>query len=474
MTSSTPQKIAFNVIIASISKVLNTGLALFGLMLITRYLGPDKFGLYITALAFNGLFNALGDWGIYQTATREISRPKADEKIIIGNVMALRITVSVILALLLPIMIYFLPYSFELKIALLLVLLSYIFYSFYQVLIGLFQKRLIMYQVSLIELLGKLIQVSIVLLTIKLDLGFKFIVIGITGSMLANFILVYLFSRRFIRFKLNFQLQTWKKFLKESWPIGLSVIVTFIYFRADSILLKSLEGNTAVGIYGAAYKVLENITFFPGMIIGLLMPMLSYYVFKDRRKFQSIVNENFKLFIILIIPLIIIVMFFAEDIINIVAGEAFVASATVLRIVIFALAFIFFGMLFGNILLVAKLQKQQLVALSACALFNVSANLIFIPKYSYLSTAYVSVITEFLVVVLSAYIVYKNLHFLPKMKNFRLVILAGLVMVLYIFIFSSFPFFFLLLTSPLVYFALLVFLKVITKKEIWMLIKKEV
>jgi O-antigen/teichoic acid export membrane protein len=471
---STPRKIAFNVIIASISKVLNTGLALVGLMLITRYLGPEKFGLYIIALAFSGLFNSLGDWGIYQTATRKISRPKADEKAIIGNVMALRIALSFFLSPSLPIVIYFLPYTFELKIALILILLGYIFYSFYQVLIGLFQKRLIMYKITLVELLGKLLQVVIVLLTIKLDLGFKFIVIGITASLLSNSIIIYFLTRRFITIKLNFDLKKWKKFLQESWPIGLSVIVTFIYFRADSILLKTLQGNTDVGIYGAAYKVLENITFFPGMIIGLLMPMLSYYIFKDRKKFKQIVNENFKLFTILIMPLIIIVMFFAEDIISVVAGNEFAASATILRIVIFALAFIFFGMLFGNILLVAKLQKQQLVALSICAIFNVSANLIFIPKYSYFATAYVSVATEFLVVVLSAYIVYKNLNFLPRMKNFGFVILAGGIMSLYIILLQSLPFFVLLLTSPLIYFAILIIFRVITKKEITMLMKKEV
>ncbi len=469
---STPRKIAFNVIIASISKIFNTILALVGLMLITRYLGPDKFGLYITALAFSGLFNSLGDWGIYQTSTREISRPNAKEKVLIGNVMALRITVSMILSLIMPVVIYFLPYTFELKIALFLILLTYIFYSFYQVLIGLFQKRLIMYKVTLVELTGKIIQVALVFLTIKLDLGFKFIVAGMTISMLTNFILIYFLSRRFIKFKLNFNINRWKNFLKESWPIGLSVIVTFIYFKADTLLLKAMKSNVDVGIYGAAYKVLENITFFPGMIIGLMMPMFSYYIFKDRKKFQRLVNENFKLFIILIIPLIIIVMFFAENIIAIVAGPQFTASATVLRIVIFSLAFIFFGMLFGNILLVAKLQKQQLLALTAVAIFNVSANLILIPKYSYLATSAVSVATEFLVVLLSASIVYKYLHFLPRMKNFGLVILSGLTMVAYFFLLHSLPFFFLLLTGPLIYFAVLVFSKVITKKEILMLVKK--
>lgn len=290
--------------------------------------------------------------------------------------------------------------------------------------------------------------------------------------MFSNFLFIYFLSRRFIKFKLNFDINRWKNFLKESWPIGLSVIVTFIYFKADTLLLKAMKSNADVGIYGAAYKVLENITFFPGMIIGLMMPMFSYYIFKDRQKFQRLVNENFKLFTILIIPLIIIVMFFAENIIAIVAGPQFTASATVLRIVIFSLVFIFFGMLFGNILLVAKLQKQQLLALTAVAIFNVSANLILIPKYSYLATSAVSVATEFLVVLLSAIIVYKHLHFLPRMKNFGLVLLSGITMIAYFFIFHSLSFFFLLFTGPLIYFAVLVFSKVITKEEILMLVKK--
>lgn len=470
---STPRKLAFNVVIASISKVLNTIVALIGIKLVSKYLGVSSFGLYITALAFSSLFGAIGDWGLYQTTTRNVSQPNAKEKSIIGNVMALRIVISIIIALIAPIVIYFLPYTTELKLAILLILLSYIFYSFYQILIGLFQKRLIMYKVTLTELIGKIVQLSIIITGIYFDLGLKFIVTGITVGMLSNFVIIYFLSRKFIKFKLNFNISKWKTFLKESWPIGLSVIVTFIYFKADIFLLKWLSTNEAVGIYGAGYKVLENITFFPGMIMGLVMPMLSFYILKDKKKFHSLINKNFKLFIILVIPLLIITLFFAENIIVLITSPEYLAAATVLRIVVFSLAFIFFGMLFGNILVAAKLQKQQLIALSVCAVFNVSANFIFIPKYSYLATSYVSVVTELLVVILSAYIVYKNLNFLPKIKNLGFIILAGGMMTFYIFILQSLPFFFLLLTSPLVYFAVLMLLKVITKKEITMLIKKE-
>jgi O-antigen/teichoic acid export membrane protein len=474
MSSSTPRKIAFNVIVASLSKILNTAVALGGLMMITRYLGPDQFGLYVTALAFNGLFNALGDWGLYQTVTREISRPNASEKTIIGNIMALRIVLSITLAIVLPFFIYILPYTIELKISLLLILLSYIFYSFYQILIGLFQKRLIMYKITIVELLGKIVQIFLVFIGIYFDLGLKFIVFALAISMLNNFTIIYFLTRRFIKFKLHFDLVGWKKFLQESWPIGLSVIVTFIYFKADTLLLKTFSNNQAVGIYGAAYKVLENITFFPGMIVGLLMPMFSYYIFKDRNKFKLLVNKNFKIFVILIIPLIIITLFFAQNIIQIIAGPEYTASATVLRIIIFSLSFIFFGMLLGSILVVAKLQKQQLVALIICAIFNVVANLIFIPKYSYLATSFVSVATEFLVVALSGYIIYTKLHFLPKVENFGLIFLAGLLMIIYILVFYNLPFIFILLTAPSLYFMILIVFKVITKQEITMLIKKKI
>ncbi len=471
---STPQKLALNVVLASISKILNTVIALGGLMLITRYLGVEQFGLYVTALAIYGLFNALGDWGLYQTATREISRPKANEKIIIGNVFGLRILISGIFLMLAGCATYFTTSDPQLRSALLIILIGYLFYSSYQILIGLFQKRLLMYQITFVELLGKIIQISLVVIVIKLDLGLKFIISSFSFSLFINLILIYLLSRRFIIFKINFQTKKWRNFLKESWPIGLSIFVTFLYFKADSILLKIIKGNTDVGIYGAAYKVLENITFFPGMIIGLTMPIFSYYIFKDKKKFKEIINKNFKLFILLVIPLIITTLFFAEEIIGIVAGNDFMASAEVLRIIIFSLAFIFFGTLFGSILIVAKLQLQQLIALSIVAIFNISANLIFIPKFSYLATSYISVITELLVVVFSLVIIYKNLNFLPKMKKIPQTTLAGLGMLFYFALLKSLPFFFLLITGPLFYFSSLFLLKVITKEEILMLVKKKI
>ena len=173
---STSRKIAYNVIVSSFAKIISTLAALLAIGFVARYLTVEEFGWYITALTFFSLFNAVGDWGLYQTATREFSRPKADEKIIIANAFGLRVVISVLIVILSPPIIFLLPYTIELRLALILGLLAYFFYSFYQILIGLFQKRLIMHRVTLTEMIGKIIQVALIIIGVKLNWGFTLII----------------------------------------------------------------------------------------------------------------------------------------------------------------------------------------------------------------------------------------------------------------------------------------------------------
>lgn len=472
--SSVPRRLAYNIIVSSGAKVLSTLAALTALGFIARYLAPDEFGWYITALAFFSLFNALGDWGLYQTSTREFSRPEANEEDIISNVAGLRIVLSLLILLLAPIIVYFLPYSEPLKLALIFALFSYVFYSFYQILIGLFQKRLLMDRVTLAELAGKIIQVGLIIAGVTLNWGFQFIVATLMFNMLANFILVFFLSRRFIRFRPRFDFRAWKDFMIQSWPIGLSVLITFIYFKADTILLSLMKPAEDVGIYGAGYKVIESLNFFPGMIVGLILPMLAFNVFSHREKFVQLVNKNFKVFVLLVIPLAIGTLALAPHIINIVAGEGFESSALVLRIIIFSLVFIFFGQLFNSVLISAKLQKQLLWALLSAAVLNIILNLIFIPRFSYLATASVSVLTELWVAILGAFLIKKHLSFLPRAEGFCWMLFSGFLMGAFLWFFIDWPFLILLLVSPVIYFASIFFFQVISKDEIMSLVKKKV
>jgi len=473
---SVPRKIAYNVVVSSVSKILSTVLALVGIGLITRYLGQETFGLYVTAIAFFLFFESLGDWGLNQTVTREISRPQADEHEIMSKIFGLRIAISLLVLALAPLIIFvFLPYSIELKEALVLISFAFFFSSLRQLLVGLFQKRLKMDQVSITELVGKLIQVGLIYLGVKFDLGFNFIVITLLVTMAFNFTVIFILARKFLVFLPKIDLAYWKKFLRQSLPIGLSVMITFIYFKADSIILSLLKPPQDVGIYGASYKIIENLSFFPAMIVGLTMPIFAFNVFSNRKKFDLVVNKNFKIFLILVFPLVVGTFFLADGIINVIAGPEFKESVVVLRIIIFSVAFIFFGNLFNNMMIAAKLQKQLFWALLFCASFNLLVNIIFIPRYSYLATSYASVATEMLVIILGAWILYKKIHFVPSFEGLVPIILSSGLLALFLWLFSALPFFVLVIASPLVYFAGILIFKGISKDELTMLfLKKDV
>ena len=467
------KKIALNVLINSCAKVLSTILALVSVGLITRYLGTEGFGNYATAVAFLSLFSALADLGLYNISTREISRSGADEKKIMGNVFSLRIISSTTVLILAPLVIFFLPYSREIKEGIVIVALAFLFSSGCQAFNGIFQKNLAMYKVAMGELTGKIVQVATVILTIIYDWGFDWIIMAMLLNMLVSFGIIFFWSRKYIQIKLQVDFTYWKEFLKESLPMGAVAIISFVYFKMDTILLSVMKNGTDVGIYNAAYKVLENATFFPALVCGLVLPIMSRDIFTNRKNFQIISDQTLKFFILLIVPLTVVTLFLAEGIINLIGGSGFAESAYVLRILIFALALIFLGHFFNAILIVSNLQKKLMLVLLVAAVVNISLNAIFIPRFSYLGAAYVSVVTELIVVFLTAYLVISRVKYYPRVDKLAKIILAGGAMGLFLFVFQGKNFFLLAAASFLIYFLALWALRVIKNSELMSLISQK-
>jgi O-antigen/teichoic acid export membrane protein len=466
------RKIAYNVLVSSISKVLSTALALVSIGFITRYLGKEGFGDYATVLAFLAFFSAISDLGLYQFSTREISRPGANIEKIMGNAFAMRVVSSLVIFLFSFVLIIFLPYSQEVKYGVVIIAASFIFSSGYQILNGVFQKNLAMDKVAISELLGKIVQLAVVILAVKLKLDFSWIIASLLFNMLVSFVLVYFWSKKYLKLSFHFDIAYWKKFLSESYPIGIMAIVVFVYFKVDTILLSFIKSNTEVGIYNVAYKVLENISFFPAMIMGLIFPIISQHIFSDKKSFLAISNKTFKVFMLLVVPLLVGTLFLASDLIYLIGGTGFSESIVVLQILVFALVAIFFGSFFNAILIAGNLQKKLVFILSAAAIFNVLANLIFIPSFSYLASATISVITEIFVAVAAGYLVFKKLNYLPRAEKIGKIFLSGLVMAIFLFIFRTSNFFIIGFSSVCIYLCALGIFRAVEISEITSIINK--
>ena len=467
------RKIAYNVAVSSVSKVLSTVLALVVIGLITRYLGKEGFGDYATVLAFLSFFASIADLGLYSISTREISRHGADEEKIMGNIFSLRVISALAVLIISPVVVIFFNYPLAVKEGIIIAAASFIFSSGYQVLNGVFQKNLAMDKVAIGELVGKIVQVAVVVLAVKMGLGFDWIIGSLLFNMIISFVIVYLWSKKYLRYRMRFDFKYWKVFLKESLPIGIGAAVVFVYFKIDTIMLSVIKTSADVGIYNAAYKVLENLTFFPAMIIGLILPIMSNTIFTDKKRFREISNKTFKFFVLAVVPLIIGTLFLADGVINLIGGGQFADSSNVLRILVFAIASIFFSNFFINILIAGNLQKKLMLIYGTAAVLNVIANLIFIPKFSYTAAAYISTATEFFVAVATFAVVAKKIKYYPRVEKKLGIIIAGAAMALFLFAFQNLNFFIAALGSAAVYFVGLWIFKTVRTEELTSLITKK-
>ena len=477
---TTVRRIAYNTVFSTGARVCGVALSLISLGIIARYLGKEEFGSYSLILAFLYTFDNLADLGLYSLMIREISRPGADERKIVSNIFSLRIFALLIFLGIASIIIWFFPYSPQVKIGTLIAVISFLFLSMGQVLMGIFQKYLRTDKAAIADISGRIIQLGLILIFINLNLGLYGIIFALIGGCFINFALLFCFARQYVCFSLQFDFNYWKNLIKTTLPIAVSIVFTLIYFKIDSIFLSlpiinshSPNPMADVGIYNIAYKILEGLIFFPAMLVGLIMPLLSHSAFSDPERFKKIFQKALDVLIIFVIPLLIGLLILAEPIVVLVAGRDFSLSAAVLQILSFAIGLIFLGNLWGNSIIALNKQKSGAWIYFAGMIFNIVTNLIFIPKYRYLGAAATTLATEFLVTILMMILIHRTINYSPKFNIFK-PIFAGIFMAVFLWIFKDWNIFILVGLGIIIYFVVLYLIKGIKKEEIMLLVKKEV
>jgi len=285
--------------------------------------------------------------------------------------------------------------------------------------------------------------------------------------------MVLKFASKYVKIRLEFDLVFWKKLLKESVPLAIAAILVLIYFKLNLIFLSLMKDSEAVGIYGLAFKIMENLIFFPAMIVGLTMPIMSRYIFTDRKKFTSIAQRTLNLLLIAVVPVITGVIMTSEKIIRLFSSSGFNDSPKVLNMLMIALGFIFLGAIFSNIIIVANKQNSLAKIYLAGSIFNVLGNLTLIPKYSYFGAAGVTVVTEFMVTMLMIAVIKKSIDYIP---SFGALLKAGIVsaiMAVFLYVFNYLNIFYLVILGGLVYIPGIYLIGGISHEEISKIFKKE-
>ncbi len=468
---SLAKKIAKNTFYQIIGKVASTVLGLATVALMTRYLGQEGFGYYTSIISYLQFFGVLIDFGLQMTTAQMLSRPGVNQSKIFGNIMSLRLISAFLFLGLGTILAWFLPYPEIVKIGIVIASASFFFISLQSVLIGLYQKQMAMYQVALAEVGGRLILLIGVWLTVLGNYGLYPIIFSVSLGSLINFIFLFLGSFKYLKYKLTLDSKIAKEIWNVSWPLAITISLTLVYFRCDTIIMSFVRPANEVGIYGSAYKVLEILVQFPYLFLGLILPILTSSYSVNKILFDKILAKTFDFIAIIVLPLITATWVIGDKVMEFVAGREFIIASGPLSILIVATAMIYFGALFGYGIVAIGRQKRMIGFYIFDAIFSLITYLIFIPFYSYWAAAILTVITEAIIMVSAWWILKQEVNFRIYWEVFLKAFLASVLMAVFLEIFSDQSLFTLIIFGSLVYFIFLYLLRGIKKEDIWELIK---
>ncbi|MDX1535326.1 MAG: flippase, partial [Candidatus Spechtbacterales bacterium] len=301
-----------------------------------------------------------------------------------------------------------------------------------QIFLGVFQKYIQIYKAAIAEVLGRAVQLGLVWYFFQNNSELLFFLSALIVGSFVIFITNFIFARRLVRFNLKTSLKEWKRIIKTTYPIAVSLVFTLLYFKLDTILLSIMKSQEDVGIYNAAYKVLETIIFFPAAFIGLMLPRLSEYIKESKEKFSDLLSSLNDIMTISALPVVVGGFLVSESMVYLIGGSEFLLASAPLQVLFFAIGIIFYGTLYGNTVIALGIQKKAMWAYFWGFALNFIANLVFIPKYSYMGAAWTTLITEIFVTAYLLWIIKKEVNFVFSIKTTIKAVFATALMGLFV------------------------------------------
>ena len=386
-----------------ISQIVASVCGFIWTVLMARYLGVEKYGLFGFATSLTGILAITVDLGISTHIVRHIATDYDSAPTYLGNAIPLK-SIFAIGTLILTLIVLILMKSDELTITVtLLFTLEMIIRSF----IGLFNGSFQAFEKGKYQGIANtalhLILLAFILITIFSDWG----IIGIALSyILANAIIMaymyYILEKNVSKPKFDLDIEFCKKITRYSLPFAVTSLLYIIYYSIDVVMLQNMIGNYATGIYNATYKLISVLTLFYSVYTAVIFPVMSRF-FKDDESMLLISFEKS-------IKYLMLVMFYSLDIIQLIYGNKYDPSSSVLSILIWTVCLLFISGACNTLLNASHKEVAVTKIYTIAAIFNIILNLFMIPYLSYNGAAITTVLSDILIVIIECYVIYKLGH----------------------------------------------------------------
>ena len=343
--------------------VVGMVLTLASAPLLTRYLGVEDFGHWVTVLSLVTIVALVADAGMTVVGVREYAIRDADgRRVLMANLLALRMLVAGAGMLLAVAFAAIAGYGGELVLGTAL--------AGFGMLIGILQ---VTYTVPLISELKLGVVTAVELLRQAFVVAGIIALVLVGGSLIAFFslfipacaialLVTVLVVRRFAAIRPALDRVEARHLLAETLPAAAATMLTSLFYRVAVIVMSLVATPTQTGYFGASFRIVEVIVAVPSLIAGAAFPIMARAAKTDRVRLAYALQRLFEASVILGCWTAISVVLGAQVGIDVLGGEEYQPAVEVLRIQGIALAVSFLVAVWAAALWVTGARRALLTA----------------------------------------------------------------------------------------------------------------
>jgi O-antigen/teichoic acid export membrane protein len=367
---------------------------------ITRYLGPEQFGIWSYVQSFVGLISVIAGLGLDSILIRELVKDESKRDELLMTAFWMKVYGAFLAIFIITLSTLFMSNGSYVN-TLIFIFASSIIFQAFNVIDFYFQSKVISKFMVYVNLIGLLLSTTVkIILVLSNAPLIAFVWTAIFDGIVITIGMIYIYvkytkSDLFYVFKtFHFQRTAALELLKESWPLILSGLVVAVYLKIDQIMIMKMMDAKAVGIYSASIRLSEIWYFIPTIIASSLWPALISAREKDLKLYETRLLTLLKFLFLISLAIVLVLVPFSANLLNFLYGKEFVEGSVVLSIHILGSIFAFSGIAASNWFILENLQKMTLRRTAVGAIINIILNLILIPIYGIVGAAIATLISQ--------------------------------------------------------------------------------
>lgn len=300
---------------------------------VARYLGPEQFGVFSYSLAFVSLFSSVSKLGLDSIVVREIIKRPDEVDELMGTAFWLKVFAATFSIIFILLVLLLTSHDKQTGLYIFIIAAGLIFQTF-DVVDFFFQAKVQAKYIAICKTLELLVLNSLRLYLIYVEAQLIwFVCLTLFSSFALGLFYVFaIYSKGSLIFLKKFNYSQAAAYLKDSWPLILSGMLTMIYLRSDQIMIKAMLGEKEVGLYSAAVRLSEVWYFVPTILAASLFPAIINSKKVDEDLYYSRLQNFFSLMVWLALGIALLGTLFGDWLVNILFGNQYVESSSVLKI----------------------------------------------------------------------------------------------------------------------------------------------